>query len=116
MTESPPAEIQTRQSLREELAWYWDKWPAKPLWFCLFVAWLALFQFQGNSTLGYIETRSLFAWMNYCYKNQADDQHGYLIPILVVVLFWWKRRELLGSVGEVWWPAMGLIVLALFLH
>jgi exosortase len=82
----------------------------------LFTAWLLLFQFLGNSTLGYIETRSLFQWMSYCYRSDPDDEHGYLIPIVVLVLFWWKRRELLDRAGDVWWPALGLVALGLGIH
>ena len=50
------------------------------MWFGMFAAWLALFHFLGNSTLGYIGTHSLFGWMRYCYNNQPDDEHGFLIP------------------------------------
>jgi exosortase len=116
MTESTKAEARAGQSLWEEVVWYWQQWPAKPLWLCLLAAWLALFQFLGNSTLGYIETRSLFGWMSYCYSQQPDDEHGYLIPVVIVVMFWWKRRELLARAGDVWWPAMGVVIAALLLH
>jgi exosortase len=105
-----------RRSFAEEFSWYWQQWPNKPLWICLFVSWLALFQFLGNSTLGYIETRSLFRWMSYCYTAQPDDQHGYLIPLAVVFLFWTKRKELLASAEDVWWPALTVVALALVLH
>ena len=114
--EGPQPNDQPRRSLLEEFTWYWQQWPNKPLLICLLAGWLILFQFLGNSTLGYIETRSLFGWMNYCYTAQPDDQHGYLIPAVVVLLFWWKRKELLGLAKDVWWPALGVVVLALALH
>jgi len=117
MVENPQTPApQPGLSLPQELGWYWQQWPSKPLWFCLLVAWLALFQFLGNSTLGYIGTRSLFGWMHYSYSQQPDDEHGYLIPVVVVVMFWWKRRELLALAADVWWPALGVVVLALGLH
>lgn len=100
----------------QEFTWYWRQWPSKPLWFVLLAAWILLFQFLGNATLGYIETRSLFGWMKYSYDQHPDDEHGYLIPILVLVMFWWKRRELLEKAADVWWPALGVIVFALTLH
>jgi exosortase len=103
-------------SLREELVWFWQQLPAKPLWFGALLAWVALFHFLGNSTFGYIETPSLFGWMRYSYDNHPDDEHGYLIPVVVLVLFWWKRQELLRLTGGVWWPALILIVLALAMH
>src|SRR5436305_1454528 len=102
-------------SLTQELAWYWQQWPAKGLWLCLLAGWLALFQFMGNSTLGYIGTHSLFGWMRYSYSQQPDDEHGYLIPAVVLVLFWWKRRELLAVAADVWWPALGMVILGLAL-
>ena len=49
----------------QELTWYWRQWPSKPLWFGLLAAWILLFQFLGNATLGYIDTRSLFGWMSF---------------------------------------------------
>ena len=100
----------------EEFQWYWRQWPAKGMWFCLLGAWVLLFQFLGNSTLGYIETRSLFGWMSYSYNQSADDQHGYLIPIVVLVLFWWKRKELLAQAGEAWWPGLLIVGFGLLLH
>jgi exosortase len=120
MIESPKPEPQAAEaaamSLREELAWYWRQWPAKPLWFGALFAWLALFHFLGNSTFGYIETPSLFGWMRYSYNNHPDDEHGFLIPLVVLILFWWKRRELLERAGDVWFPALALIIGALALH
>ena len=103
MIESPQvrsqAEPSAAMSLREELVWFWQQWPAKPLWFGALAAWMALFHLLGNSTLGYIGTPSLFGWMRYCYNNQPDDEHGFLIPVVILVLFWWKRRELLSGQG-----------------
>src|SRR5262245_3443932 len=120
MIESPKPEVHAPDpaavSLREEMVWYWRQWPAKPLWFALLLVWLALFQFLGNSTFGYIDTPSLFGWMRYSYNNHPDDEHGFLIPLVVLVLFWWKRRELLERAGDAWWPALSLVVGALVLH
>src|ERR1041385_4131076 len=115
VNESAP-DKKPRPSFAEEFSWYWGQWPNKGLWICLFVGWLALFQFLGNATLGYIETRSLFRWMNYCYEAQPDDQHGYLIPVVVLILFWQKRKELLALAKDVWWPALVVVVFALLLH
>ncbi len=90
--------------------------PDKGLFAILFLAWVGLFQFLGNSTLGYVETRSLFGWLKYCYDMSVDDEHGYLIPFVVLALFWWKKKELLEVPKYVWWPALGIVALALFLH
>ena len=115
-THDSNTDAQSSMSFRDELVWYWQQWPAKPLWIALLLAWLALFQFLGNSTLGYIETHSLFGWMRYSYSNHPDDEHGYIIPIVVLTLFWWKRKELLAAAGKTWWPALGVVILGLALH
>jgi exosortase len=102
----------------DELVWYWQQWPGKAVALTAIVAWVALFQFLGNSTFGYIDTHSLFSWMNYSYLRNPDDEHGYLIPIVVLVVFWWKRAQLLelAKTARPSWPALGLLVLALGLH
>ena len=40
----------------------WHRLPNKTFFFTLLAAWLLLFQFCGNSILGYVHTSSLFAW------------------------------------------------------
>jgi exosortase len=116
MTETPTAERSPQPSLIEEVVGYWRQWPGKTVWFSLIAAWILLYQFLGNSTFGYIDTGSLFGWMNYAYYHEPDDQHGYLIPLVILVLFWWKRDELMQAIGRPWWPALGLVGLALGLH
>ena len=86
----------------------WRRLPNKGFFFLLLAAWLALFQFLGNSILGYIHTPSLFSWMHEAYRSSPtsanDDAHGKFIPFLVVGLFWWKRKELLALPLRIWWP------------
>jgi hypothetical protein len=99
----------------------WQGLPNKGLFFVLLIAWLALFQFLGNSTLGYISTPSLLYWMHLAYGSSADtagsdDSHGKLIPFVVLALFWWKRKELLALPLRTWWPGLLLVGLALALH
>jgi exosortase len=95
----------------------WQRLPNKAFFFILLAAWLALFQFLGNSILGYLHTASLFQWMHNAYANPAaDDGHGDFIPFLVVGLFWWKRRELLDSRLQLWMPGLPIVFLAMVLH
>ncbi|MGH7952815.1 MAG: exosortase/archaeosortase family protein [Limisphaerales bacterium] len=97
----------------------WRRLPEKAFFFALLIAWLALFQFWGNSILGYIHTSSLFGWLNEAYnsaQNVEDSGHGDFIPFLVVGLFWWKRKELLGLPLKIWWPAIFIVATALVLH
>ncbi len=99
----------------------WQQLPNKGFFLVLLVAWLAVFQFLGNSTLGYISTPSLLSWMNAVYvanpdANGSDDSHGKLIPFVVLALFWLKRKQLLALSLQTWWPGMLLVALALVLH
>jgi exosortase len=95
----------------------WRRLPNKAFFFALLAVWLMLFQFLGNSILGFIHTQSLFAWLNGAYNSKAsDDAHGKLIPFLVVGLFWWKRKELLALPLQVWWPGLLILMVAMVLH
>ena len=97
----------------------WQRLPNKLFFFTLLVAWLALFQFLGNSILGYVHSSSLFAWLQNSYKpanTASDDGHGPLIPFLVIGLFWWKRKTLLALPLRVWWPGILFLVAAAGLH
>jgi len=94
----------------------WRQLPDKPLFFALLAAWVLLFQFWGNCTLGYARTPSLFGWLENMYRSSVDDEHGILIPFVVLFLFWWKRKELLAVPKRRWWPAAGLLLLALALQ
>lgn len=97
----------------------WKQLPNKAFFFVLLAAWLALFQFLGNSILGYIHTPSLFHWMKESYAGTnegADDSHGKFIPFLVIGLFWWKRHELLGSRLSLWMPGLLILIFGMVLH
>jgi exosortase len=45
-----------------------------------------------------------------------DDAHGNFIPFLVVGLFWWKRKKLLASSFNIWWPGLLLLIAGMMLH
>jgi exosortase len=108
------------EDFRLDLTDCWQRLPNKGFFFILLAAWLALFQFLGNSTLGYISTPSLLQWMRIVYGSDdvsgSDDSHGKLIPFLVLALFWWKRKQLLALPLRIWWPGLLLLALALGLH
>lgn len=98
----------------------WRRLPNKGFFLALLAAWLALFQFLGNSILGYIHTPSLFLWMHEAYRSSStsanDDAHGNIIPFLVIGLFWWKRKDLLALRLTVWWPGLLMLLAAMALH
>jgi exosortase len=99
-----------------ELGDFVARLPDKGMFVLLLGLWLGLFHFLGNSTLGYVDTASLFAWMDYSYGNRVDDEHGYLIPLLVLTLLWWNKDELAVIPKRVWWPGLILLAFSLALH
>ena len=103
-------------SLGEEIPAVWRQLPHRGALAILLVAWVAVFQFLGNSTLGYVNTTSLFGWWQWTMKGIADQEISYLIPIIVLVLLWCRRDELLKAEKSVWWPAVGILLLAIVTH
>ena len=53
----------------QELRSLWDSLPHKAPLGLVVVAWVALFHFLGNSTLGYIPSESLFGWLQAVYEG-----------------------------------------------
>ncbi len=97
----------------------WQRLPNKSFFFALLAAWLLLFQFWGNSILGYVHTSSLFGWLYEAYNSAQsveDAGHGDFMPFLVVGIFWWKRKELLALPLQMWWPGILILAAALLLH
>lgn len=90
--------------------------PRCGLFLALVGAWLILFHFLGNSTLGYVDTPSLFGWLTWMYSRSPEEDHLWLIPFLVGGLMWWKREELMSVDKRVWWPALALVVVGVVLH
>jgi exosortase len=115
-------EEQTRAAVpdwRKDTLECWQRLPNKTLFFALLAAWALLFQFWGNSILGYVHTPSLFEWLYNLYNlniEENDSSYGNIIPFLVIGLFWWKRKELLALPLNLWWPGMLLLAGALLLH
>lgn len=105
------------EEFRVEFHDYWRQLPNKGLFFVLLAVWLGLFHFLGNSTFGYVNTPSLPGWMwNAWSANDWDEGHGALMPVVVLALLWWKRRELMALPLGLWWPGLGLVAVALGLH
>jgi exosortase len=99
----------------------WEKLPNRVFFLVLLSVWILLFHFLGNSTRGYIRTDSLFSWLYQAYNagdehTGGEDSHGNLIPFLVLGLMFWKRKELLAVPLHTWWPALGIIGVALVTH
>jgi len=104
---------------RADTAECWRLLPNKSIFFTLLAAWALLFQFLGNSVLGYIHTPSLFKWLFNLYNligDENDSSYCNIIPFLVAGIFWWKRKEMLALRLELWWPGLALLAAALVLH
>lgn len=97
------------------------------------LAGLAVWQFFGNASLGYIKSSSVFYWWGYQWINpQSETEHGWLILGLSVWLLWRNltksdegRPAFVPSGGttarqgvsdETSWPAAVAMVAALALH
>jgi exosortase len=94
-----------------------DSLPDKVLFIGLATTWVALFQFWGNSTFGYVDTPSLFGWLYRAYNAPgSDDSHGNLIPWVVLALFWWKRAALAAVPKQIWAPALTFLLAAVLFH
>jgi exosortase len=118
--ENPP-EAGILEEFRLEFLACWQKLPNKAFFFLLLGAWLMLFQFFGNPTLGHINSPSLMRWMLDAYSPTGDylsgeEAHAVIMPFVVLALFWWKRRRLMATPARVWSPALLLIAFALLLH
>jgi len=114
----PPKAELPPPSLWAEVQDCWVRMPDKWLFLALLAGWCVLFQFVGISSFNFGTTRpSLFLWLNNAWNNPAMEcGHGPMMPFVVAVLFWVKRRELAASVSGVWWPALGVLGLALMVH
>jgi len=106
------------EEFRLEFLDCWRRLPNKGFFFILLAAWLGLFQALGNSTLGFIHSQSLLVWMWSAYHPSVsgDDGHGFVVPLLVLGILWWKRKELISLPLRTWWPAFLLVGFGLFLH
>ena len=116
---NPPQEEKPRREsvLQEFLREFPDVWkaiPNKGLFTSLFVVWILLFEFVGTSIFGLYN--SLIYCMELAYYVSEDDVHGFIIPLVVLALFWWKRAELKKLEARTWLPGFGIIVAALVLH
>jgi exosortase len=104
-----------------ELVDAWRRLPNKGFFFVLLVAWLALFEFLGNSTFGYMDTGSLLKWMYILgsatsAEGETDDNQMLIAPLIVIGLFWWKRKEILNQPMAMAWQGLLLVALGLLLH
>ena len=94
----------------------WRATPNRAALLILLTGWVVLFHWLGNSTLGYVNTPSLFGWWTWTLKNTPDEEHAWLIPFVVLALLWSRRDEFLSLTKRAWLPALGVLLLAMLLH
>ena len=116
MTEEKTDRPSALEEFRREFPIVWKNIPYKGVFVSLLVGWVLLFEFFGNSTFGYVQTHSLFMWMFWLYEVSPDDEHGLFIPLLVLALLWWKRKDFTGLRAQPWLPGLALVAAALLLH
>src|SRR5436305_14944064 len=108
------------EEFRIEFLKCWERLPNKGFFFVLLAAWLALFQFLGNSTFGYLPTASLLRWMYVVYLPApdtavVDDALGMIIPSSVLGLVWWKRKHLIELRLGIWSRGLAIVTLGFLL-
>lgn len=109
------------EEFRLEFLDVWQQLPNKGLFLVLLGAWLALFQFLGSSTLGYVQSSSLFAYLYTSLSHNgdifgSDEVVGLLMPFVVLGLFWWKRKELLALEIKSSWAGLLLVFAGVLVH
>lgn len=87
--------------------------------FYLFLAticiWFIHFHFLGNSARGYVDSASLFGWLDWVYQD-PDSEYGRYVPLVVLFLMYWKRDAWVPMDKSIWLPASVLIVLGAVMH
>lgn len=116
MTDETKTKRGALEEFRQEASEFWWNLPDKQLFFGLLAIWVILFHLLGNSVFGWVDTPSLFGWMYFVFDTSADDEHGKLIPFVVLALFWWKRHELMAASKRLWLPGLAIIGIAILLH
>jgi exosortase len=79
-------------------------------------SWVGLFHWLGNSTLGYVNTPSIFGWWHWTLTQIPDEEHAWIMPLVVLALLWCKRKEFLELEKRVFWPALFVLLMAIMLH
>ncbi len=90
--------------------------PHKSWLAALLVAWVSLFHLLGNSSFGYVDTPSLFIWLQALYDANPDDALGYVVLPLILALIYRQRDDFIPLEKRPWTPALAGLAMALGLH
>jgi len=132
MTSEPkPAGDSASRGFQAEWLELWRSFPLRWQVLALVAAWTALFHFLGHSTLGYVNTRSLFGWWHWVHTVglkgpdgavdyfkilDSEEGHAWFIPFVVLVLLWCRRDELMVMPKGICWPALGIFLGGIIIH
>lgn len=120
-----PVDDGVLEEFRVELREFWQWLPNKALFFILLAGWLALFQFYGHCTFGYLKAEyrspSIYIWLYDAFGNggnplDSEEGTGVFVPLVVLGVFWWRRKELMKLRTEAWWPGLGLLLVGILVH
>lgn len=79
-----------------------------------------LFNLLGNSSDSAMFGNSVFKWMISRWHDSTlysgDYSHGWLIPLVSLYVIWMRRNEIRLADKYTYWPAVIIIISALFLH
>jgi len=118
-------------NLFQEIGQAWRQMPDRWAVAAIIAAWVAVFHWLGNSTLGYTTTPSLFGWWYWVFTRMgekpdgtfdleavlsADEAYAWLIPLVVLMLLWSRRDELLALPKKPSWWALGLLLIGAMIH
>ncbi len=105
------------EEFREQSVLFWTRLPHKLFFLSLFAVWMVLFNFLGHRMFNFTSNPSLFSWMWGAYSSESlDSGHGKLIPLVVLVLLWLKREQLLKLAQNLWWLGLVGVICSLSLH
>ena len=76
-----------------------------------------MYHFLGNTTNIKLYGRSSFSWMLGRWANMGGDfSHAWLIPIVSIVIIWYKRKDFVAAPKQVCNIGLSVIIMALLLH
>jgi exosortase len=115
-TKGLPSGPKQSASLRDEFTAAWRSIPHARIFLLLTVAWIVLFHFLGNSTLGYVNTPSLFGWWKWMQTRSPEDAHTFFVPAVSAYLIWHRRQDFAAIQSRVWWPGLIVFLAGVFFH